>query len=85
MSIHMKSLSPLTYRALEGLSEQRGWPDMQVYMEPQDVAWLTFRLKYVEDSEEDFPHGKWATIQRLQQMVEDAARADALYRVVEGI
>ena len=49
------------------------------------MAGKRLRVLIVEDSEEDFPHGKWATIQRLQQMVEDAARADALYRVVEGI
>lgn len=76
MSIYLGDLSPDAYRALETLCDH-DWAPIYKYMEPEWVAWLTFRLKYVPDSEEVFPKGKWATIQRLQQMVDDYAKHEA--------
>lgn len=74
MSINMKSLLPETYRGLERLCSDLGWADIHAYMEPEIVAWLTFRLAETDDIEDYFPHGKWATIQRLQDLVSTAAR-----------
>lgn len=81
MSIYMRDLLPLTYRALQDLSLTRNWADITPYMEPELVAWLIFRLEVESDSDESFPNGKWATIQRLQDMLrkhaaEEAALAD---------
>lgn len=69
MSIHMRSLSPDTYRALQDLAYSRGWTEIRAYMEPTEVAWLAIQLEFEPGNEESFPKGKWATIQRLQEML----------------
>lgn len=71
MSINMRLLTPDTYLALQEISDKRQWPDVHGWIEPEQAAWLTFRLAYVPDAE--FARGKWATIQRLQQMLDDYA------------
>ena len=76
MSIHMRILSPDAYRALEGLISDRQWSDLYDWMEPEIVAWLVWRLKFVEDSEVYFPRGKWATIQRIEQLLDDYAKEE---------
>lgn len=77
MSIYMRDLSPLAYGALENLSTARDWVDIQPYMEPEPVAWLVYRLEVEPDNEDYFPSGKWATIQRLQEMLRKEAALDA--------
>ena len=76
-SINLRSLSPDTYAALEYISANYGWPDIHGYAEPEAVAWLAYRLEFVPDNEKMFPRGKWATIQRLQELVREQARKDA--------
>lgn len=77
MSVYMHDLSPLTYKSLEELSYARAWADIQPYMEPELVAWLVYRLEVEPDNEDYFPSGKWATIQRLQDMLRKEATHDA--------
>ena len=77
MSIHMRSLSPDTYAALENLCSDRKWADINKWMEPETVAWLVWRLRFVEDSEQHFPRGKWATIQRIEIMLNDLASQES--------
>jgi hypothetical protein len=76
MSINLRALSPETYRALESLCARRGWSPIYGYVEPEQVAWLTFLLAETPDDDDTFPRGKWATIQVLQTMVATAARAE---------
>lgn len=76
-SINLRQLSPDTYAALEYLSAEYEWQDIHGYAEPEAVAWLTFRLEFVPDNANNFPRGKWATIQRLQELVREQARKDA--------
>lgn len=59
---------PSTYRALEGLTSRHGWRDLSKYIEPGELLLLIERLKRAVDTDEIFPHGKWATIQRLQDL-----------------
>ena len=59
---------PSTYRALEELSSRHEWRDLSKHMEPGDLLVLIERLKKAVDTEVIFPHGKWATIQRLQDL-----------------
>lgn len=77
MNIYMRQLLPSTFLALRDLCVERGWSDVFDYMEPAEVALMTYRLKYVTDNADSFPHGKWATIQRLQNMVEEWAEGEA--------
>lgn len=74
--IHLGDLKPDTAMGLQGIADAHGWGDIQVWMSPEQVAWLTYRLKHVEDKPEWFPHGKWATIQRLQAMVDTFALSE---------
>ena len=80
MSIHIRDrLSADAYRALQNLALDRDWVEVRAYMEPGEVAWMTFQLEQEPDNEESFPRGKWATIQQLQATLRgyalDAARA----------
>ena len=67
-AIRIKALSPLAYEAIECLSSQQRWPDIYGYISPEQCLLLIERLKYVQDNEDIFPNGKWATIQRLQEI-----------------
>jgi hypothetical protein len=70
-AIHVASLSRESFLALRELSERREWPELFAWMQPGDTLVLIERLKRAEDTDETFPKGKWATIQRLQQIFED--------------
>lgn len=61
---------PSTYRALEDLVSRHDWRSISKYMEPGEMLVLIERLKKATDTEQIFPHGKWATIQRLQDLFE---------------
>lgn len=65
-----------SYEAIEKFARRRGYEWYQPVMEPQWVAWLIEILKQSEDIPELFPHGKWATIQRLQNLLCAAAAGD---------
>ncbi len=76
MSINMRVLLPTAYLALKQLCEDRDWIDIHGYMEEEQAAWLTFLLQHVPDNEVAFPAGKWATIQRIQELCDEAAREE---------
>ena len=76
-SINLRQLKPDTLQALANLCSRKGWADLYGYGEPEQIAWLSFLLEFVDDSEEVFPRGKWATIQRLQDLVREAARRES--------
>ena len=76
MSINLRLLSPDAYDALEALCEEREWPVPHGYLAVEETAYLAVRLKFVQDSEEVFPRGKWATIQHIQQLVEEYAKGE---------
>lgn len=73
----MGKLLPATRDALEVYASERNygeWLRSKGFMQPEWLAWLTFLLQAEPDTEELFPHGKWATIQQLQGLVMDAVR-----------
>jgi len=41
---------------------------------PERMAWIVLQLRYIEDTEEFFPMGKWATIQSIESQLEKAAK-----------
>jgi hypothetical protein len=47
--------------------------DMSCAEMPERMAWIVAVLKELPDSDEAFPHGKWATIQALESQVQEAA------------
>jgi hypothetical protein len=44
---------------------------MQSWQEFDALAGLWYRLKAAEDTPTRFPKGKWATLQRLQELLDD--------------
>lgn len=63
-SINMREMH--SYPDWERYARRRDYEWFQPQMEPQWVAWWVEILKQSEDTPELFPHGKWASIQRLQ-------------------
>lgn len=43
---------------------------------PSEWAWMWFRLREAEDKPAWFPHGKWATLQHIEMLLVDEARAE---------
>lgn len=66
--IRVNKLAPLTLLALQKLATDAEWPEVRNFMEPEQVLLLIERLKACCDDWNVFPHGKWATIQRLQEI-----------------
>ena len=71
-SVH---IGGLTYETRKALEEGVGWETYEA-----DRTWLDFdqacafwfRLKYAPDTPELFPKGKWATLQRMEELIEAA-------------
>ena len=68
--------------AADAEAEGRYYGQIQHWMEASEVAWLVECLKVMEDNEDRFPYGKWATIQALQEALYKAAK-DAVIGVIE--
>ena len=47
--------------------------DVQIVNSPEWMAWFVHLLKHVPDSSEVFPHGKWATIQSIEEQINQCA------------
>jgi hypothetical protein len=67
-----------TYNALTNWAEALGYGKWfhSRWIEPQWLAWLIALLGAEEDKPELFPHGKCATVQFLQDILEKAAVAE---------
>ena len=62
----------LSSKAAEGMERSLGQDFNRVEM-PERMAWIVLLLKRIEDTEEFFPMGKWATIQSIESQLEAAA------------
>lgn len=71
-SIHLASLSREAYVPIRDLAETREWSPIHAWVDTAEYLLLIERLKREPDSEELFPKGKWATIQRIQAILEEA-------------
>ncbi len=73
--IHIGSLH--SFRAFQRFAEDRGYEEwFHAWIEPQWLGWMIALLKECEDEPTLFPHGKWATIQAMQDLLAEAARAE---------
>ena len=73
------SLSGRTADALNLL----GIGDFQKVMLPENIAFTVLILRRLEDREEWFPSGKWATIQEIERQLGKCA--DAIARDIAGL
>lgn len=71
MSIYL-DVSFEVLHALEKLCEDEEWASIHGrWIELEQATVLFFRLKKVPDDPLIFPRGKWATIQRIEYLIED--------------
>ena len=62
----------LTSRAAEGIGLALHQDFNKVEL-PERMAWVVLLLRKIEDNEELFPMGKWATIQSIERQLDAAA------------
>ena len=48
--------------------------DVYAIDSPEKMAWIVLLLKEIPDSEENFPFGKWATIQEIERQLQECAK-----------
>jgi len=70
--VYIGGLSAETQRALRDYSSEHDYDDWlndRTWIDVRWFAWLVALLKVEPDTEELFPKGKWATIQRLEELL----------------
>lgn len=68
----MKDTIEISRVVADALSKVFG-QDFNRIEQPERMAWIVLLLRNVPDSEENFPHGKWATIQNIEYQLDVAA------------
>jgi len=67
------ALSREARTAIAKLYEDRNWEDLdggdKLYIQDSSLALMIFRLKVRLDDPALFPRGKWATLQRLEEIL----------------
>jgi len=67
------NLSPRVAEGLEKALSQ----DFYGVENPERMAWVVLVLKKLDDNENWFPHGKWATIQNIESQLDACAEISA--------
>jgi len=73
-SVSVHELSAETRYAITEALDESGWDVGKSWIDLPTFAAIFFLLKHSPDSAELFPKGKWATLQRMEQLVEKAIR-----------
>ena len=76
-------LSPMT---VDGLNKI-GVGDFNAVELPERMAWIVLLLRKMPDDPKQFPRGKWATIQHIEEQITrcvDAAVAEALAALADA-
>lgn len=71
-------LSPEAQRGIEKFCDERELGELFAgsKFDAERCSWLYFLLRAAADKPEWFPRGKWATLQRLEPILDSAAVAD---------
>lgn len=79
-------LLPVTRQGLRAFCEHfHGHASVLDSGAAEQWAWLTFQLSQAPDKEEWFPSGKWATIQRIQDLLAMEAKESLEAAVSRGL
>ena len=62
----------LSQDAVDGMSKALDQDFNRVEF-PDRMAWIVWLLKLIEDTDEYFPRGKWATIQSIESQLSECA------------
>ncbi len=72
-AVHFGALKREMRRAIEQYYFARQWEDVEhSWITLESAAVMFFRLRAADDTPELFPHGKWATVQALEDQIEQA-------------
>lgn len=77
-AIYIGALQPATLAAIHAYVERQKLDGMtgRTWWDLDQLAGLLMRLKYTPDDARLFPHGKWATLQFLESLIEAAIQRD---------
>ena len=77
-AVYLGALTRETRRAIDNylVSKDRLELADRPWVQFESVCAMWFELKHEPDTEELFPKGKWATLQRLESLIEEAMKAD---------
>ncbi len=74
--IHWGSLYRNTRQAIAALYARKDWEDLdggdKTWILLEEATHMWFRLRAQPDTPELFPYGKWATLQVLEAMIDNA-------------
>ena len=71
--VRLRDFLPLTQQGLEAFCDANDCIGLIESSAPEHWALLYFKLRKAKDFAEWFPSGKWATLQRLERLIEEAA------------
>lgn len=70
-------IGALSYETRKAFEEAFGWENYdadRTWFDFDQCCAFWFRLKYAADDPELFPKGKWATLQRFEELIEQAMK-----------
>jgi hypothetical protein len=76
-AVYINGLSQETREAISNALDEDGWDAPRSWVDFDLCCGIWFRLKYAADDPKLFPKGKWATLQRLEQLIEQATKPPA--------
>lgn len=74
-SVAIHKLSHETQRAISDALFESGWDVGTSWIDLPTCAAIYFLLKRSPDNPDLFPKGKWATLQRMEQLIDEAIRS----------
>ena len=73
-AVNINALSSETRKAITNALFESGFDVGESWIDFDICCGIWFRLRYAEDSPELFPKGKWATLQRFEQLIDEAIK-----------
>jgi hypothetical protein len=73
-AVYINGLSSEAREAIDEALFDSGWDVGKSWIDLPTCAAIFFLLKYAKDDPALFPKGKWATLQRLEELIEQAVK-----------
>jgi len=83
-SVGIHELSYETQRAITEALDESGWDVGKSWIDFPTCCAIYFLLKHSQDDPDLFPKGKWATLQRMEQLIEKAIKLPPSAEVPRG-
>ncbi len=73
-AVWINGLSDAARTAISNALDEDGWDLPRSWVDFDTCCGIYFRLRYAKDDPVLFPKGKWATLQRLEELIEQATK-----------